>query len=36
MQVLLNRWDGSENFNRLWDDYENGFGNKAGEYWLGE
>ncbi|XP_065363962.1 angiopoietin-related protein 2-like [Calliphora vicina] len=32
---ILKRVDGSENFNRPWLDYVKGFGNVAGEYWIG-
>ena len=34
--VLMNRFDGSLNFNRSWSEYKNGFGDIGrGEFWLG-
>ncbi|XP_035260133.1 microfibril-associated glycoprotein 4-like [Anguilla anguilla] len=33
--VIQRRMDGSLNFHRPWDQYKSGFGNPAGEYWLG-
>lgn len=33
--VIQSRTDGSVNFNRTWLEYENGFGQVDGEYWLG-
>ncbi|XP_060755292.1 microfibril-associated glycoprotein 4-like isoform X1 [Neoarius graeffei] len=33
--VIQRRIDGNESFYRPWDQYKEGFGNAAGEYWLG-
>lgn len=33
--VFQRRQDGSENFNRSWAEYRNGFGNPEREFWLG-
>nr|XP_022301973.1 techylectin-5A-like [Crassostrea virginica] len=33
--IIQKRFDGVENFYRDWNDYKYGFGNKTGEYWLG-
>ncbi|KAL5019911.1 hypothetical protein ScPMuIL_002803 [Solemya velum] len=33
--VIQRRNDGSENFDRVWGEYETGFGSLSGEYWLG-
>ncbi|XP_029015270.1 microfibril-associated glycoprotein 4-like [Betta splendens] len=33
--VFLKRVDGTESFYRSWKSYRSGFGNVAGEYWLG-
>ena len=32
---MLNREDGSVDFARYWADYQSGFGNPLGEYWIG-
>ncbi|XP_052699741.1 microfibril-associated glycoprotein 4-like isoform X1 [Crassostrea angulata] len=33
--VFLRRMDGSEKFNRKWEEYQRGFGNVSAEHWLG-
>ena len=33
--VFLRRMDGSVSFDRYWADYQRGFGNPEGEFWLG-
>ena len=33
--VMLNREDGSIDFDQRWSDYKTGFGNAGGEIWLG-
>lgn len=34
-QVFQQRKDGSVDFNRMWSDYEYGFGDPNTEYWIG-
>lgn len=33
--LIQNRFDGSTEFFRTWNEYKNGFGNIAGEFWMG-
>ena len=35
IQVIQRRTDGSENFDKTFLEYENGFGNFTNEFWLG-
>lgn len=33
--VIQRRYNGSEEFERIWNEYANGFGDVSGEYWMG-
>ncbi|KAL5008821.1 hypothetical protein ScPMuIL_014402 [Solemya velum] len=35
LTVIQRRTSGTLNFNRTWDEYKNGFGDLAGDFWLG-
>ncbi|XP_071144226.1 fibrinogen-like protein A [Mytilus edulis] len=33
--IIQRKFEGTVNFQRTWKDYENGFGDPSGEYWIG-